>query len=137
MKANKTEYAEILKLVVAGEEEVRSINESIEASYHSLVRARERLGLKINAAEREIRNAYMEGLDATEFNSREKEYLINKGLSGALVKVYNGSCYIFSENAICITIYKVPSWLGRRQFFDGKEKIRNPKNYYRRYGVMG
>ena len=136
MKANKTEYKELLNLVVAKEEEVKCINESIEASYHSLIRARERLGLKTNAAEREIRKAYTEGLDATEFNSREKEYLINKGLSGAIVKVFNGSCYIFSENAICITIYKVPSWFGRRQYFDGKEKIRNPKNYYRHYGVM-
>ena len=108
---------------------------SIEATYHSLVRAKERLGLKAEAAERAIRRAYAEGLDAAEFCAREKEYLISKEIYGAEVRFYRGSCYIFSQDGSCITVYKVPSWFGRKQFFDGKKKIRNPKDYYRHYGV--
>ena len=110
--------------------------ESIGATYHSLVRAKERLGLKTEAAEREIRRAFIQGLDSSEFTAKEKEYLIGKEVYGAAAKVYKGSCYIFSEEGICITVYKVPSWFGRRQFFDGKKKIRNPKDYYRHYGII-
>ena len=115
--------------------ELEEARKDIEATYHSLVRAKERLGLKAEAAEREIRRAFTEGLDASEFNSREKEYLIGKEIYGAAAKVYRGSCYIFSEEGVCITVYKVPAWFGRRQFFDGKKKIRNPKDYYRHYSV--
>ena len=109
--------------------------QSIEATYHSLVRAKERLGLKAEAAEREIRRAYLNGLDSADFSPREKEYLCSKELFGATVKVYKGSCYLFSEDGTCITIYKVPAWFGRKQFFDGKTKIRNPRDYYRHYGI--
>ncbi len=109
---------------------------NIEATYHSLVRAKERLGLKADAAEREIRKAFMQDLDVSEFTAREKEYLNSKEIYGAAVKVYKNICYIFSEEGVCITVYKVPGWFGRRQFFDGKKKIRNPKDYYRHYGVI-
>ena len=119
-----------------GTDEFGRIRESVELTYHSLVRAHERLGLNREEAERTITRAYAEGMGAEEFNSREKKYLEQKGANGAQVKVYNGCCYVFSENAVCITVFQVPLWFGKRQFFDGKTKIRNPKNYYRHYGVM-
>ena len=106
------------------------------ATYHSLRRAYERIGLKAEAAEKEICRAYAAGLGAEEFNSREKAYLESKGLAGGYAKVYKGFCYIFSEEAVCITVYPVPAWFGKRQYFDGKTRIRNPKNYYRHYGVL-
>ena len=115
--------------------ELNEAKENIEATYHSLMRAKKRLGLKAEAAKREMKRAFTDGLDASEFDSKEKEYLIGKEVSGAAVKVYRGSCYIFSEEGTCITVYKVPAWFGKRQFFDGKKKIRNPKDYYRHYGV--
>ena len=110
--------------------------EEIMASYHAIKRANERLGLKVQAAEKEIRKAFLEGMESSEFSSREKEYLSGKEESGITVRVYKGSCYIFSEEGVCITVYDLPSWFGRKRFFDGKTKIRNPKEYYRHYGVI-
>ncbi len=131
-----TDYKELRSSLSRCEREFESLQESIEMSYHAARRARERLGLKAKSAERETVKAFTDGLTAEDLTSRERDYLVRKGLHGCSPRVYNGSCYIFSENMVCVTVYKLPAWFGKRQFFDGKTKIRNPKNYYRHYGVM-
>ena len=117
-------------------EQLEQESRAVELSYHSIQRARERMGLNASSAERIISRAYVQGLGSEDFTASEKDYLKRKGVSGAQIKVYNGFCCVFSDSAVCITVFKLPGWFGRRQHFDGKTKIRDPRSYYRHYGVI-
>ena len=114
--------------------ELEAASASIELSYHSVKRAHERLGLNASGAEAFLTRAFAEGMDSGDFSSRERRYLEDKGLRGGIIKVFCGYCCVFSDTAVCITVFRLPSWFGKKHY-DGKKKIRDPKNYYRHYGV--
>ncbi len=99
---------------------------------HSLVRAKERLGYNEKVAEHFIRNAEKNGKKPEEFHSRkERDWLEKQGSRGCNVIIYNGYCIILTETKICVTLYKVPTWFGKRGYYDGKKQIRDISRYQR------
>lgn len=103
------------------------------ATVHSLVRAKDRLNLNEQKAERLINQAIKKGKRASEFSSWERRFLEEESSDGSEAIAYNNYCYIISENGFCITMYPLPAWFGKKKRFDGKEHIRNIKNYTRNY----
>lgn len=97
---------------------------------HSIERIKDRLGVNARKAEKRISDAVSRGADAENFSARERKYLLDKADRGCTAKVYDGYCYIVGENDVCVTLYRLPSWFGKKKHFDGKEKIRNYKKYY-------
>ena len=103
-------------------------------TYHSIDRAKERAGLNERKATKMIELALERGKSASDFSSMEKSYLDSEGYDGCTAIAYNNFCYIVNENGICVTLYPLPAWFGKKKRFDGKEKIRNPKKYSKNYG---
>ena len=101
------------------------------ASFHSLKRAKERIGYNKRNAEKEIERALTRGKRAEEYTSWEREYLQGECGETTIAVAYNNFCYIVSETGICVTLYPLPVWFGKKKHFDGKEKIRNMKAYMR------
>ncbi len=101
-------------------------------SNHSIQRTIERAGLSKKAAIRMIENAWIKGRDSQEFGRREREYLQGKETKGRRMLIYAGYCFLFDEDSVCITMYAVPVWFGKKQY-QGKMEIKNPRRYYRRY----
>ena len=99
-------------------------------TYHSVQRVMERCSLpNQRAAAKNIKRAAQNGVHAKDCVSWEHSYLSSEGKCGCEAVAYNGFCYIFNEDEICVTAYPLPKWFGKKKHFDGKEKIRN----YRRY----
>ena len=97
---------------------------------HFLDRAKERSVFKSQAAiERDAWRAYQRGKIAQDFRGREKEYLLKKESYGCQAIAFNGSCYIFSEEAVAITRYSLPDWFGRPVHYNGKQTIRDFRRY--------
>ena len=99
------------------------------ATYHSLERAKERAGLSEKKASKMITTALKKGKRADDFNSMEKSYLEREAHNNCIAIAFNGFCYIVNSDGFCVTLYKLPSWFGKKKKFDGKEKIRNHKKY--------
>jgi hypothetical protein len=107
------------------------------ATVHSIVRSKERLGLNERRAEKTIQLAIERGKDYTEFNSsRERKYLEQHTDSEVYAVAYNGYCYIINNTGFCITVYELPEWFGKKKQYDGKTKIKNMKAYYRNYSDL-
>ena len=105
------------------------------ASYHSIERAKERIGYNKKSAEKQIDRAISRGKTAEEYTSWEREYLLGECGKETTAIAYNNFCYIISNTGICITLYPLPSWFGKKKHFNGKEKIRNMKSYARNYFI--
>lgn len=105
----------------------------VKVSKHGKERAKERKGIK-NQKEiaRCVKLALERGKSAEDYKSREKEYLINKQNVKAIV--YDGFCFLFGVDNTYITLYPLPAWFDNKKRYDGKEKIRNVKKYYRCHG---
>lgn len=103
------------------------------ATVHSLNRAKDRLSINGKKADRMINQAIKKGKRASEFSSWERRFLEEESSNGSEAIAYNNYCYIISENGFCITMYPLPAWFGKKKRFDGKEHIRNIKNYARNY----
>ena len=101
-------------------------------SYHSIERTVERAGLNRKAAVRLIENARIKGKKSWEFGRCEREYLQKKEGENRQMVIYAGYCFLFDEQDVCITMYSVPVWFGKSKY-QGKEKLRNPRKYCRRY----
>lgn len=100
------------------------------ASFHSMDRVVERCRLNRNSAERNIKLARQKGKNSNCFNSYEKEFLLDKEAKfGNHAFVYNGFCYIFADNDICVTVLKLPVWFSKKRYFYRKERIRNVKKF--------
>ena len=101
------------------------------ASYHSIVRAKERLGYNEKNALKQINRALERGKTAEQFSSMERTYLEEKcdGVTRAIA--YNNFCYIVSDTGICVTVFALPTWFGKKKHYAGKEQIRNVKAYSR------
>lgn len=108
------------------------IMDSSLATYHSIVRAKERIGTKnVQSAEKNIALARSRGKRAQEFSSWERSFLRHTERYDCQAIAYNNFCYIFSEDDVCITLYPLPVWFGKKKHFDGKERIRHMKKYQR------
>lgn len=98
-------------------------------TYHSIDRAKERAGLNERKATKMIEHALERGKSASDFSSMEKNFLESGGHNGCTAIAYNNFCYIVNENGICVTLYPLPTWFGKKKHFNGKEPIRNYKKY--------
>lgn len=97
---------------------------------HSIDRVMERCHLKNErAAEKNINKALQHGKYSENFTSWERSYLRNAAYDDCFAIAYNGFCYIVSDQGLCVTVYPLPSWFGKRKHFAGKERIRNYKKY--------
>ena len=100
-------------------------------TYHALQRTNERTGLNIKSSQRFIANAIERGKQSTDFTAKEREYLQRRESNKERrTVVYNSYCLIVSADDICITIFQLPKWFGKKQY-DGKQKIRNARKYIR------
>lgn len=103
------------------------------ASHHSIERMKERAGICERQAERRIRQAFRRGKGFEFFASWERRYLQNEGGFNKAI-AFNGFCYIFGADGICITLFPLPIWFGKKKRFDGKVKVRDAKKYFNSYG---
>ena len=101
------------------------------ASYHSIVRAKERLGYNEKNALKQINRALERGKTAEQFSSKERTYLEDKCDETKYAIAYNNFCYIVGTDGVCITVFSLPTWFGKKKHYDGKEQIRNAKAYSR------
>ena len=99
---------------------------------HSIIRAKERLGLNEKSAEHLIRNAIERGKTVEDYKpGKERTWIEQRCSEGFTASFYNGFCFILNDNQLCITLYSVPGWFGKREHYDGKEKIRKAVKYSR------
>lgn len=99
---------------------------------HSLERMKERCNIKnVKTAERNVNLAIERGKRAADFTSWERVYLNTEAYSNCTAIAYNNLCYIVNEENVCVTVYKLPAWFGKKKHFDGKERIRNYKKFCR------
>lgn len=104
-----------------------------EATVHSMERIKERAGMK-NSEEmaRYIASAVARGKRAEEYTSIERKYLetVDRKESNRKAIAYDGMCFIFTaDEEICITMFPLPAWFGKKKHFNGKTKIRHPHRY--------
>ena len=100
------------------------------ATYHSIVRAKERIGMNPKAAEHFIRNALERGKDKTMFSCEQKRQWLaaKENACGYRALVYNDMCVIISDETV-ITLYEVPVWFKKANRYSGKERIRNQAKF--------
>jgi len=103
-------------------------------TFHALQRTQERAGLNLKQSSRFISNAIKRGLKADEFESAERDYLKSYEYSyGCYAIVYNSFCFIVSDGGICITMFTLPKWFGKKRLFYGKERVRDTKKFFLSY----
>lgn len=99
---------------------------------HGIQRAKERQNLKnIRSVEKTVQLAIQRGRRAEDCTSWERNYLSKECRNGCTAVAYNNFCYIINDTGICVTIYPLPAWFDKKKAFNGKERIRNFKRYYR------
>ena len=67
------------------------------ASYHSIERAKERIGYNTRNAEKQIERAMSRGKTADQFTSWERDYLQGECGESTIAIAYNNFCYIVSD----------------------------------------
>ena len=101
---------------------------------HALQRTNERTGFNRKTSERFISNAIERGKGAEDFIDRERHYLLQAVEEDKKALVYNSYCFIVSSSNICITMFPVPKWFGKKKNFIGKNKearrCKSYKNYF-------
>ena len=105
------------------------------ATFHSLDRAKERIGVRGKQAEKRIRLAVERGKSAECFSAKERRYLEHESANGLTALAYNAFCYLVNDDGLCVTMYPLPGWFGKRMYYNGKEKIRDVKKYCRNYDL--
>ena len=101
---------------------------------HGVSRAKERCNLKnVRSTEKNVALAIQRGKRAEDCTSWERAYLSKEAYDGCTAIAYNNFCYIFNADDVCVTIHALPSWFGKKKHFDGKERIRNFKQYCRNH----
>ncbi len=98
-------------------------------TYHSILRANERTRYSGKTAIRFIENGIERGKTAKDFTQDERQYLETCGHDNCIAKAYNGYCLIISEDGVCVTLYPLPGWFGKKRHYDGKTRVRNAKRY--------
>ena len=100
-----------------------------KSTIHSIDRAKERAGINEKKAEKMISLAIERGKTSVDFTSWERNYLQNEAYDDCVAIAFNGFCYIVNSQGFCVTLYKLPSWFGKKKHYDGKERIRDYKKY--------
>lgn len=97
---------------------------------HGAERMKERCNLKSqkNIA-KSIELAIQRGKRAEDLSSWERNFIEKDNRNDCTAIAYNGYCYIIGPNNVCITIYALPTWFGKKKLFNGKERIRNIRKY--------
>ena len=104
----------------------------VQPTVHSINKVKERCGIKNkHSAVKNIELALQRGKRYYDFSSWESSYLKNSVHNDCFAVAYNNYCYIFSEEKVCITLFELPAWFGKKKRFDGKEKIKHCKRYLR------
>jgi hypothetical protein len=99
---------------------------------HGASRAKERCNVKnVRSAEKNVTLAIQRGKRAADCTSWERAYLESEAYDDCIAVAYNNFCYIFNPSGVCVTIYQLPAWFGKKKHFNGKERIRNYKKYCR------
>lgn len=107
------------------------INTTI-VTIHGANRLKERCKVKNNrSVEKNVTRALQRGKHAADCTSWEKVFLLKECHSDCTAIAYNGFCYVFNSNNVCVTLYPLPSWFGKKKHFNGKERIRKFKKYCR------
>ena len=96
---------------------------------HSILRANERTRYNGRAAVRFIENGIERGKTAECYKHDERKYLESIAYDNCIAKAYNGFCLIVTNDGVCVTIYSLPEWFGKKRYYLGKERIRNAKHY--------
>lgn len=101
-------------------------------TFHGSVRAKERCNFKNQrTTEKQVKLALQRGKRSNQFTSWERDYLDNESRDDCTAIAYNNFCYIVNAAGVCVTMYRLPTWWGKKKHYDGKTRIRNPKGYYR------
>lgn len=100
-------------------------------TYHSIMRTKERAGMNELSSIRMIGRAKVRGKEANCFPAKERKYLEAKAPQGKHALYYSGFCFIFDQEYICITMFPVPIWFGKKMNYWGKEEIQHPRKYMR------
>lgn len=108
---------------------------------HSIVRAKERIGMNPRAAEHFLKNALERGKDKSMFSCEQKRRWLaaKENACGFTALIYNDICLIV-DRGVVITLYEVPGWFKRASRYSGKERIRNRarfEKYNRTYVESG
>ena len=105
---------------------------------HGVSRAKERCNVKnVRSAEKNVSLAVQRGKRAEDCTSWEREYLSKEAYDNCIAIAYNNFCYIVNSAGACVTLYPLPAWFGKKKHFDGKERIRNYKQYCRNNAGFG
>ena len=100
------------------------------STLHGIERVKKRCNLKNQKTiSKNIRLALERGKRAEDCSSWEKSFLSREAYDDCTAIAYNDHCYIFNREGRCVTMYKLPTWFGKKKHFDGKERIRNYKKY--------
>ena len=98
-------------------------------SGHSLQRAKERCGIKnAESASRHISLAYERGRRAEDCRSWERSYLESYSERNAEAVAYDGFCYLFSMEGVCITLFKLPGWFEEKSISMERNESEITKN---------
>ena len=99
---------------------------------HGVSRAKERCNVKnVRSAEKNIMLALQRGKRAEDLTSWERAYLSKEAHDDCTAIAYNNFCYIVNPAGVCVTLYPLPSWFGKKKHFNGKDRIRNYRQYCR------
>ena len=53
---------------------------------------------------------------------------------GKTVLYHAGYCFVLGDDFICITMFPVPKWFGKKTKHCGKTYVRRPKKYFKMLG---
>ncbi len=105
---------------------------------HSLIRAKERAGMTSKEMTRFTDLAIRNGQRAADLVGLERRYLESKETEPTYTAIlYKGYILIVEDGELCITMFPVPAWFFRKQYFEGKKQIRNVKRYRRYNNTYG
>lgn len=99
------------------------------ATFHSIERAKKRMGINEKKANRVITNAVEKGKRVEDLSSWERNYIGHEAKGDVNAIAFNGYCYIVNEDGFCVTMYKLPKWFDKKKHYNGKERIRKFKAY--------
>ena len=89
--------------------------------------------LKEEAARKLIRRAFVNGKTVDELPSKEAAYINGElariGRDNITAYIYAGMGFVFSWDNCCINMIKIPSWFGKKSYYQDKMEIKHPKRY--------
>ena len=103
-------------------------------TYHCIQRGKKRIKTNKKKTYNLAKRALEYGLRYTALKSNTflAHFLKSKTNDDAFAVAYNNYCFIFSQKTLsCLTVYEIPEYIQKKQYFDGKEHIKNYKKYCR------